>query len=257
MFYMSKKLCALFVLILASAGLHAAPVTRTWGEAHDKDRWRPRVLLISGELTDADARKLGNALADQAIVYQLQPSSADAAEALRQLEEAKAGDWELAYVDCKGDEISARALATRLHEITKIAVWRNPQSMPLLTATLKELDGVFTADYTVISDQNRDGIIPDYPVKKTLTGSLVGILRTALLAKSPPWASSSQSSRNFSQLANQQDALEDPTALPRAKGKRSTVYRAKKGEWQFNMHPFITRHEGLFWGSSGFLVAEG
>jgi hypothetical protein len=244
---MSKKLRALFVLMLASAGLHAGPATKTWSEAPGKDRWRPRVLLIGGGLADADARALGNALADQAVVYQLQPASADAAEALRQLDGAKAGDWELAYVDCQGDETAATALATRLHEIAKVAVWRTPRAMPLLAATLQELDGAFTADYTVISDRRLDGVIPDYPLKKNLAGSLAGIVRAALLAQSPPWASSLQSPRDLSQLTNQQDALKAPAALPRAKGKRSTVYRAKEGEWQFNMHPFIARHEGLFW----------
>ncbi|MDR2674173.1 MAG: exo-alpha-sialidase, partial [Opitutaceae bacterium] len=246
MFYMSKKLCALFVVMLASAGLHAGLVTKTWSEAPEKDRWRPRVLLISGELTGADAGKLGAALADQAIVCQLQSPSVDAAEVLRQLAEAKAGDWELVYVDCKGDEASVTALATRLHEITMVAVWRNPQSMPLLTAALKELDGVFTADYTVISDRKLDGAIPAYPLGKNLAGSLAGILRAALLAKSAPWASLPQGARDLSWLTNQQKALENPGDLPRANGTRSTVYRAREGEWQFNMHPFIAWHDGLF-----------
>ncbi len=244
---MTKKLCILFLSMLASAGLHAGLATKTWSESPDKDRWRPRVLLISDKLTDADARTLGDALGDQAIVHKLESPAADADGVLRHVAEAKSGDWELAYVDCKGTPASIAALAARLHEIAKIVVVRHSRSTPPLSETVGRVDGVFFADYAKVSDGKQDGVIPDYPIKKRLTGSLAGILRAALLSKSSAWISQSRTSHDLSLLTNQQNALQDPASLPRAKGETSTIYRAKKGEWQFNMHPFITRHDGLFW----------
>lgn len=233
--------------MLASAGLQGGLTTKTWSEAPEKDGWRPRVLLISGEVTDADARALGDALSDQAIVYKLESPAADADGVLRQIAEAKAGDWELAYVDCKGSAVSVATLAARLREIAKIVVVRNAPSDSPLPETLGKTDGVFIADYTKVSDRAQDGVIPDYPVKQNLTGSLAGIVRAALLGKSTPWVSQSRTSHDLSLLTSQPDALQDPASLPRAEGETSTVYRAKKGEWQFNMHPFIARHDGLFW----------
>ncbi len=41
--------------------------------------------------------------------------------------------------------------------------------------------------------------------------------------------------------------LAAPKQLPVAKGRTSVVYRAREGEYQFNLHSYITRFENQFW----------
>lgn len=41
--------------------------------------------------------------------------------------------------------------------------------------------------------------------------------------------------------------LSSPKSLKIVPAKTSTVYRAEAGKWQFNLHSYVTRHEGKFW----------
>jgi len=49
--------------------------------------------------------------------------------------------------------------------------------------------------------------------------------------------------------------LAEPRALTVAEGRTSTVYRARQGDYQFNLHSYITRFENKFWAiwSSGLV----
>jgi len=42
-------------------------------------------------------------------------------------------------------------------------------------------------------------------------------------------------------------ALASPKELPIAQGRTTTIYRAKEGEYQFNLHSYVTRFENKFW----------
>ena len=48
-------------------------------------------------------------------------------------------------------------------------------------------------------------------------------------------------------LLKNSDAFDDITNLPLIPSKTSMVYRAKKGEWQFNLHSYLIRYDGKFW----------
>ena len=49
------------------------------------------------------------------------------------------------------------------------------------------------------------------------------------------------------QLLASEAALADPASLPLLPSRTSTVYRAKQGGWQFNLHSYITWYRGRFW----------
>ncbi len=49
------------------------------------------------------------------------------------------------------------------------------------------------------------------------------------------------------QLLKNSKAFDDIANLPLIPSKTSTIYRAKKGEWQFNLHSYLIRYDGKFW----------
>lgn len=48
-------------------------------------------------------------------------------------------------------------------------------------------------------------------------------------------------------LLKDSGALDSPKALALLPSRTSTVYRAEKGEWQFNLHSYVTWFDGKFW----------
>ena len=48
-------------------------------------------------------------------------------------------------------------------------------------------------------------------------------------------------------LLENTNAFDDITNLPLIPSKTSMVYRAKKGEWQFNLHSYLFHYDGKFW----------
>lgn len=48
-------------------------------------------------------------------------------------------------------------------------------------------------------------------------------------------------------LLEDNSALENPMGLPLVPSRTSTVYRAKKGEWHFNLHSYLIYCDGKFW----------
>lgn len=50
-----------------------------------------------------------------------------------------------------------------------------------------------------------------------------------------------------SALLSDAKLLAAPKELPVAQGRTSTVYQAKQGEYQFNLHSYVTRFENKFW----------
>jgi len=61
--------------------------------------------------------------------------------------------------------------------------------------------------------------------------------------------------RNPSALLADPNLLTAPRVLPVIDGRTSTIYRAKQGDYQFNLHSYITRFENKFWAiwSSGLV----
>lgn len=53
--------------------------------------------------------------------------------------------------------------------------------------------------------------------------------------------------RDPAKLLAEDGLLDRPEALPVLPSETSTVFRAEEGEWQFNLHSFIARHDGKFW----------
>ena len=54
-------------------------------------------------------------------------------------------------------------------------------------------------------------------------------------------------SHNPTQLLENSNAFADIADLPLIPSKTSMIYRAKKGEWQFNLHSYLIRYDGKFW----------
>jgi len=54
-------------------------------------------------------------------------------------------------------------------------------------------------------------------------------------------------SHNPTQLLENSNAFADIADLPLIPSKTSMIYRAKKGEWQFNLHSFLIHYDGKFW----------
>lgn len=54
-------------------------------------------------------------------------------------------------------------------------------------------------------------------------------------------------SRDPRMLIEDAAILNDPMSLVEAKGETRTIFRAKEGEWQFNLHSFVAFHAGKFW----------
>jgi predicted neuraminidase len=61
--------------------------------------------------------------------------------------------------------------------------------------------------------------------------------------------------RDATHLLSDEKLLAAPRTLRVAEGRTSTVYRAKQGDYQFNLHSYITRFENKFWAvwSSGLV----
>lgn len=53
--------------------------------------------------------------------------------------------------------------------------------------------------------------------------------------------------QDVAQLLVDQDAFDDISSLPLIPCETSTVYRAKEGEWQFNLHSYLTYYDDKFW----------
>lgn len=86
------------------------------------------------------------------------------------------------------------------------------------------------------------------PAIKVAAATIHAAMRTAVLKFSTPWAELPPSeTRSPTQLLANSSLLVNPNELPLAKGETSVVYRAEEGGWQFNLHSFLTHHEGRFW----------
>ncbi len=73
-------------------------------------------------------------------------------------------------------------------------------------------------------------------------------LKAALLKSSTPWAELPKSEkRDPARLLQDGSLLADPDSLPLLPSKTGMIYHAQEGQWQFNLHSFITHHEGRFW----------
>jgi len=53
--------------------------------------------------------------------------------------------------------------------------------------------------------------------------------------------------QDVSQLLSDPDAFANIDSLPLIPSKTSTVYRAKEGEWQYNLHSYLYRYDNKFW----------
>lgn len=53
--------------------------------------------------------------------------------------------------------------------------------------------------------------------------------------------------RDPAKLLAEDGVLDNPATLPALPAETSTVFRAEEGQWQFNLHSFIARHDGKFW----------
>lgn len=249
------KSSALYIVsfsLLACALAKAALPVETPRTSIERDRWRPRILLVSDRLSPNDARILDEHIFDEGIIFRCTENVLDAGVILKQLEQDGPGKWEMIFMDCRdggGKGIPPGELATRLSALAPIVVMGQGM-IPSETASGSVTgNGIYSAEYKKITDPSLDDEIVAWPLPKKLTGSLTGILKNALLAKSESWAlpPAGRSVRDLARLTEQPEALQNPGSLPRVKGSAATVYRAMKGEWQFNMHPFIARHDGLFW----------
>ena len=56
-----------------------------------------------------------------------------------------------------------------------------------------------------------------------------------------------QASHDPHHLLAEDAFLENPTGLTLVPSKTSTVYQAKPGQWQFNLHSYLAWHDGRFW----------
>lgn len=59
------------------------------------------------------------------------------------------------------------------------------------------------------------------------------------------WAAPSK--HNPANLLKSGQALANPSELPSARSVTSSVYRAQAGQWQFNLHSYLTWYQGKFW----------
>ncbi len=53
--------------------------------------------------------------------------------------------------------------------------------------------------------------------------------------------------QNVTQLLSDPEAFANIDSLPLIPSKTSTVYRAKEGEWQYNLHSYLYRYDNKFW----------
>ncbi len=52
---------------------------------------------------------------------------------------------------------------------------------------------------------------------------------------------------DVTKLLADNETFSDLSSLPLVPSKTSSVYHAKEGEWQFNLHSYITHYDGKFW----------
>lgn len=80
--------------------------------------------------------------------------------------------------------------------------------------------------------------------EKIATGDLVNALlrNREHLGK---WPASEK--RDPAKLLAEDGLLDNPETLPVLPTETSVIFKAEEGEWQFNLHSFIARHDGKFW----------
>lgn len=98
--------------------------------------------------------------------------------------------------------------------------------------------------------ETKFGAISETVVWNPEAGSEVSIsaLSKALMKNSEhlaEWPASEK--RDPAKLLATDGLLDHPDSLPVLPAETSTVFRAEEGEWQFNLHSYIARHEGKFW----------
>ncbi len=178
--------------------------------------YRARVLLLGAALPDGLATTLQDRMQDTITLYPLAQPAATAASWLESLEGSL------------GSEIAKREWHAVLVHFSKAE--QSSAAGAKLDAKLRELAGAVLWQ----DEAEADKIIAD--------------LRSALLQGSTPWAElPEREKRDPAKLLKQNGLLNEPDELELAPSRTATIFNAVAGEWQFNLHSFIARHDGKFW----------
>lgn len=218
---------------------------------------RADVLILSDRLTLENARTLQEALDDQITVSRWK-NPLGSAEALKMaLEGLSDKKFQVVLLDSSLPGLQAGSvgegtvndIAKAARKLSPIVLWAGQGQADSLSQKIREdlmREDQLIGSYDTVSDSPRDQVISAYPVGQMLSGSLVEVVRAALLRGSAPWAIPDLP-HNPANLAANPDLLMKPEMLPQAAGDTYAIFNAKQGDWQFNMHPFLAHFEGRFW----------
>jgi hypothetical protein len=76
---------------------------------------------------------------------------------------------------------------------------------------------------------------------------LVVFLMLLIACKGEKREKQSLDKQNVTQLLHDPEAFDDFNTLPLIPSETSTVYHAIEGDWQFNLHSYLIRHDDKFW----------
>lgn len=218
---------------------------------------RANVLILSDRLTPEDAKALQDALDDQITVTRWKEPLGSAEALLSALGALSDQKFEVILLDGSVSGLidpDRPALGKIIESARKLAptvLWAFSVQPDFPAAKTREdfvQAGGLVGLYDAVVDPGRDRIIPEHPIGQILSGSLAQVVRASLLRHSAPWAVLPPDfPHDPADLAVDPARLLEPDKLAQAAVESQTIFSAKEGEWQFNMHPFLVHFEGRFW----------
>lgn len=180
--------------------------------------YRASVLLLGNGLPDKVASEVQEQMEDTVTLYRLSGKIESAEQVLVVLKEPAGRHlvnrrWHAVLISLpeegEKDKTTVSAIETELKKLSAEVVWSGPQR-----------------EAKAVAEQ----------------------LRGALLRKSTPWVELPEGEkRDPARLLEDAELLSDTDKLELVPSRTVTVFNAVAGEWQFNLHSFIARHDGKFW----------
>ena len=257
-------------LLLVEARAATAPVVKPVAK---ENRNRVNILVLGDALPAAVVERTQTLLVDEFNLYRLTTG-----QGLPHGEDVfKAKRWHgvlLGVLPGEASPDALRTLTSPLQDRNLFVTWATLATARDDTAAVRFNDAARKAlgGLSVTTADVRGSLLPLSTRARNDRGELTeaGVeaaaqtlalaLRKAALSRSTPWADLPVSeTRNPANLLDDPRSLASPTDLPLAKGRTATVYRAKEGDYQFNLHSFLAHHDGEFWAvwSSGHVDEDG
>lgn len=257
------------LMLLSAGGLAGGPASEFTTPARET-RNRANVLVIGKLLSPDVVERLQARWNDEASFFRPVLPMNDPATLDPVLERwLSARTWHVAIVNLAPGGLASEEYASRLGQIVRrlkaagvVPVWVSTPAGPDRTATVRVNDtarGAMRAQGVEIADVYsafvKQSIAPD-PASGTLTTAGASVcaetvsvsFKRALFSRSTPWAElPTGETRDLTRLLADPQLLAAPDNLAEARGTHAVVYRAARGEWQFNLHSFLAHHEGKFW----------